>query len=160
MQKITVLIYIHQEYFCRLLRKVCFCICPLSFIQISKNVLIKGTMRMWTYANNHKKCVNKCMRVLMLLELLKICEHLKKISDYGQFDIWVSGLICYWGIFQIFFSKNAEVEIKVYNKDFRKFLEKYLWRNWNKSFHKNLWHCYSKKLILQKSFEMQNIDFC
>ena len=47
------LIYSNQEYYCRLFRQVCFCICPLSFIQTSKNVLIIGTMHMCACANNY-----------------------------------------------------------------------------------------------------------
>ena len=43
----------------------------LSNIQ---NELIKRTMRMCACANNHYECVNKCLDVLMLLELIKMCE--------------------------------------------------------------------------------------
>ena len=54
----ALLIYSNQEYCCRLLRKVCSCIRPLSFIQTSKNVLIIETMRMCVHARNYWKCVN------------------------------------------------------------------------------------------------------
>ena len=37
--------------------KVCFCICPLSFIQISISVLIMGAMHICAFANNYSKCV-------------------------------------------------------------------------------------------------------
>ena len=46
----------NQEYYCRLFRTVCFCICLLSFIQIFKIVLlITGTMRMWACSTLRKK---------------------------------------------------------------------------------------------------------
>ena len=56
---------IYRNY-CRLFRKFCFCICPLSFIQRSKILLITETIRMCACANNYWKCVNnKCLRVFM-----------------------------------------------------------------------------------------------
>ena len=70
-EKNALLIYINQEYYCRLFRKVCFCICPLSFIQTCKSVLFIGTMYMYACANNYWKCVSsKCLRVIMLLNTL------------------------------------------------------------------------------------------
>ena len=67
-RKNAFLIYSNQEYYCRLFRKVCFWIRPLSFIQTSKNVLIIETMHMCACANDCWKCVNsKCLRVIMLL---------------------------------------------------------------------------------------------
>ena len=45
-KKITISIYCNQKYNRRLFRKVCFCMCPLSFIQPFKIVLITGAMRM------------------------------------------------------------------------------------------------------------------
>ena len=66
--KKALLIYSNQEYYCRLFWKVCFCICPLNFIQTSKSVLIIGTMHMSTCANNYWKCVNSnVLHVIMLL---------------------------------------------------------------------------------------------
>ena len=67
-EKNAFVIYSNKEYYCRLFRKVCFCICPSSFIQTSINVLIMGNMHMCACANNYCKCVNsKCLRVIMLL---------------------------------------------------------------------------------------------
>ena len=57
-----------REHYCRLFRKVYFCTRPLTFIQISKSVLIIGTMHIYACDNNYGKCVNsKCLRVIMLL---------------------------------------------------------------------------------------------
>ena len=62
------LICSNQEYYCRLFWKVCFCICPLSFFQTSKSVLIIEAMQICTFVYNYWKCVNsKSLRVIMLL---------------------------------------------------------------------------------------------
>ena len=68
-------IYSNQECYCRLFRKICFCIRPLSFIQPSKNVLIRGTMHMCACANNYRKSGNsKCLCVIMLLYASSLLE--------------------------------------------------------------------------------------
>ena len=49
--------------------------------------------------------------------------------DYRQFVILISGLVCYWWILQIFFSKTFWKLKLSLTKNFCKMFEKYLWRN-------------------------------
>ena len=78
-------------------------------------------MRICTYVNNHEKCVNKCLRVLMQLELLKTCE--KRIDFSFKCFLWGLDILLTWNCFgalwlrtirNFSFSKNSKAETKVY----------------------------------------------
>ena len=60
-EKITILIYSNQEYYCHLFQKVCLHICPLSFIQTYKIMSITGSKHMWACVNNYWKYVCGCL---------------------------------------------------------------------------------------------------
>ena len=79
-KKSIFLTYGNLEYYCCIFRKVCYCICPLNFIQTSKLDLITWTIRICVCANIYWKCVNnKCLRVFTLFSPSPVTESCQKI---------------------------------------------------------------------------------
>ena len=138
------------------------CYYTSSFIRTSKNVLIKRTMQMCACAIDHWKCVNKCLRLLVLLELSKMFE--QHINFSFKCSLWGYGILLTYNCFTVswlrtifYFSLKSYLllsdianKLKLnFIKDFSKSLQKYLWRSWNKAFLRNL------SLLLQGHFFWQ-----
>ena len=110
------------KYYCHLFREVCFCMCPLIFIQTSKGVLIIGTMHMCVCANNYWKCVNsKCLRIIKPLYasayILKFSRKRNKIKwniyDGVRFTVLANcWMQLYWkkNLLQTFPNKSFKID--------------------------------------------------
>ena len=131
----------NQEYYCRLFCKVCFCICPLSFIQTSKRVLIIATTQMCACANNYWKCVHSiCLCAIMLSNALVY------ILEFSEREIWLkktSMMGCTSNVAECNFTKNKFLIQTFSNKSSK---TDYQWNVTITYFTKILQDCFSKSL--------------